>query len=279
MADTRLVSVQRHPASRASDLRRLGVLAVLAWSLVACEALTTLRDPALIEQGPTTPHGDPIDAGPRPSDADCEQRIRSQVVAAARIRAAIFGHPFPDPAPVPNELQSDLPTVEAVAKDPKSHIDQSLGIPLTNTEEKVLDDSHVSGWETPLAMWVGAGAPERFGGFWIAAPETERYVVAIPSGDPDTLALARCLETNGVDVRYVHAVQSLAEGRASQERVSSDRGLLAAIGIDVMSIGYLENEGVLEVGIKDPTDAKEIVLMARYGPFIRVIEGQTIVAL
>ncbi len=255
--------------------RRIGFGLLLAGALAGCSVLR-LSPPQQTRQADLG-QGAPLDRGLRPSQDDCDSMIRADQLAAGRIRAGVYGKSYPDPAPNPGELASDPQTVAVAAADPAARIDPELGIPLTQAERTVLTRSHVSDQEIPLPYWVELGAPERFGGVWIDPPGGDHYVVSIPHGDPATLALARCLETDGTAVRYVVADQPLAAGKALQDRVAQDWDTLRAAGVEMMGLGYLEDQGVLEISVKNPSDPVTLILLARYGPFIRVVQGSEIV--
>lgn len=212
---------------------------------------------------PTVVHGAPLDPGPKPDEATCEQMIRDEHAAAARIRAALNV----------NELHSDITVAFTVAKDPKAAISHSEGIPLTDDEVALIEASGSSGWETPLELWANHGASERFGGFWIDPPPTPHFVVAIPPADTRTLALARCLERDDAPIRYVEAAITLDALKAIFDWISEDRGWLRASGIELTSIGLRPDEGGIDVGVHGLTPAIEEFLTLRYGWPVRVHEG------
>jgi hypothetical protein len=121
---------------------------------------------------------------------------------------------------------------------------------------------------TPLGFWVSAGAPERFGGIWIDPPGSNRYVIAIVGGDPDTLALARCFE--GPDVRYVWATVSKLDGEALKDRIGADMDAWRGRGVPVNSVDYDETRGVVVVGVTTVNDALVQEFQAKYGPLVRL---------
>ena len=203
-----------------------------------------------------------------PDAAACQGRLRSEVLAAERIRGELSAMA---------DAVGAAAVAKAVAADATATL-ELVGIPLTPAEDEAL---RASGWAldaaTPLAYWVQLGAPERFGGLWIDPPGTDRYVIAVLGGDPATLALARCLERPGLDVRYVVAVRSMAELEALQEQVNRDwqSGALGAIGIEVTFTGQTVREGqfVVEIGVSGLTEDERRVLQQRYGDGVRVEEG------
>jgi hypothetical protein len=179
-------------------------------------------------------------------------------VAAARIRTELRV----------DGVSTDPIAVKAAAADPASNLTM-LGIPLTAAEAQAVRDSHMeTDPNTPLGFWVNAGAPERFGGIWIDPPGSNRYVVAIVGGDPDTLALTRCFE--GPDVRYVWATVSKRDGLAVADRIGADMGAWRARGVPVNTVSYDETKGLVVVGITDVTPALVQQFQAQYGPLVRL---------
>ena len=209
-------------------------------------------------------HGEPIAVVPSgaPDAAACDLRLRAEQLAAQRIRQELRT----------DGISVDPVAVKTAAGDPGATT-AVLGIPLTASELNALTKSGSAlDGASALSYWVSAGAPERFGGIWIDPPGTSRYVVAIVGGDADTLGLARCLaEANGgVDVHFVWANVSLAEGRALAERIGNDMAALRASGVQINGVGYQENEGTVIVGVTAPTPELERQLIERYGQPIRL---------
>jgi hypothetical protein len=206
-------------------------------------------------------HGEPLDAGPTPNSAACDARLRSEETVAAAIRTDLR---------VP-EIAADPATIAAVAKDPAASTDV-LGIPLTAAETAALrrQGMVVGDPSATISNWVNVGAPDRFGGVWIDPPGSNRYVVAIVNGDPATLALARCLER--VDTRYAWANLSIGEGRARAHRIGNDMQALRAQGMEINGVGYRENEGNVVVGVTHPSTELLTLLLAQYGPPLRLEE-------
>jgi hypothetical protein len=222
--------------------------------------------PAAPATAPPTPladhvHGEPLDAGPAPAAAHCDARLRKEEAAAAAIRTDLR---------VP-EIATDPATIDAVARDPAAST-KTLGIPLTAAETAALRKQGmvVDDPSATITYWVNVGAPERFGGVWIDPPGSTHYVAAIVNGDPATLALARCLER--VDTRYAWASLSIGEGRALANRIGADMQALRAQGMEINGVGYRENEGNVVVGVTHPTSELLSLLLARYGPPLRLEE-------
>ena len=197
--------------------------------------------------------------GPVPEPAACDALLRADQAVAAAIRTDLH---------VP-EIPSDQGTIAAVADDPAAST-ETLGIPLTSNETAALRRNGVAVHDptAAIANWVNVGAADRFGGLWIDPPGSEHFVVAIVGGDPATLTLARCLER--VDTRYVWANLSIGEGRAKAHRIGSDIQALQAQGLDINGVGYRENEGTVVVGVTTPTSELLTLLLARYGPPLRL---------
>lgn len=217
--------------------------------------------------------GASLDPGPKPPAVECERMIRSETVAAGRIRAALYGQEYPDPEQPANELRSDPITVLAAATDPASRIHPEIGIPLTPAEEVVLEESGASFGGGPLSPWAHDGAPDRFGGFWFEPPPNQGHVVvAIVGGDPATIALARCLDGWYGHLSYVNAALSLTQLAAARDRVRGDLAVLEAAGIKVAGLGYREDEGKVVIGITGLTDAIASLITVRYGGLVRAEE-------
>jgi len=209
-------------------------------------------------------HGEPIQVDPSgaPDAAGCDVRLRAEQLAAQRIRQELRT----------DGISVDPVAVKTAAGDPGATT-AVLGIPLTASELNALTKSGSAlDAASALSYWVSAGAPERFGGIWIDPPGSSRFVVAIVGGDADTLELARCLATanGGVDVHFVWANVSLAEGRALAARIGNDMQALRASGVQINAVGYQENEGTVIVGVTAPTPELERQLIERYGQPIRL---------
>ena len=209
---------------------------------------------SLAPRGPSAvAHGTPIDAAPPPGPEECARLIRADVVAAQRIRAELRIDGIP----------SDDATVQAAATDQTADV-ATLGIPLRAAEKKAAEDKGFGvDVHSALSLLVETGAPERFGGQWIDPPGTERYVVAVVGADPATVARARCVE--GGDTRYVAARRSLAEGRALQDRITTDWRKLEDEGIRLVSVGYDVITGKVVLGVTGATDQVRARLVALYG--------------
>jgi hypothetical protein len=235
------------------------------WSIGALAAASVLAGCAGPEPAPSVPdlpYGAPIEAGPKPAPLDCRGRIGAEVGAAIRIRAELM---------TPG-VATDEASVRAAAADPEADT-TVLGIPLTAGELRALKGNGFGpDPASPIAFWVNAGAPERFGGIWIDPPGTSRYVVAVVDGDPATLAIARCVE--GPDVRYVWADVSLAEGTALLNRIGSDTDRWRAQGLQINQIDYDETTGVVNVGVSKPTPEALAALQAAYGPLVRLVVAE-----
>lgn len=210
-------------------------------------------------------HGEPLDAGPKPDPAACDTRLRSETAVAMAIRADLHVQ----------AIATDQATIERVAKDPGAST-KALGIPLTASEAAALQKDRGAGEPADaIQAWVNVGAANRFGGLWIDPPGSHSYVVAIVDGDPDTLALARCLER--VETRYAWANLSIGEGRAHAQRIANDMQALRAQGVEINSVGYLENEGTVVVGVTHPSSELQTLFLARYGPPLRLEEEGPII--
>ena len=209
--------------------------------------------------------GEALDPGPKPAAGVCEERLRSEQAAAARIRTELRA----------DEVSSDPAAIKAAAADPAADLSM-LGIPLTAAETQALRRSGLAmDAATPLAYWVSVGAPSRFGGIWIDPPGSNRFVVAVVGGDPDTLGLARCVE--GPDVRYVWAAVSLTDGEAIKDRIGADIGAWRARGVAVNSVDFDETNGVVTVGVTEVNDALVQQFQAMYGPVVRLkVEGPAV---
>jgi hypothetical protein len=229
-------------------MRRLAA-ALLALSVAGCGAEQTLIG--------GTAQGTPIDPGAKPAVAECARLLQEEIAAAKLIRAE-FGVAATDLA------------VGAAADDPNADLG-ALGIPITQAElAAVRKSGFFIDAKTRIASWAHIGATDRFGGVWIDPPGSDQFVVSIVGSNPRTLALARCVEPP--KVRYVHAVRSLAEGLALQQRVNDDWQALQAQGIAINGTSYSEIEGILEIGVGVLTPEIESLLRQRYGEGVRVLQ-------
>jgi hypothetical protein len=217
--------------------------------------------------GPPHTYGEALDPGQKPAADACQHRLRSEQVAAARIRSELRV----------DGVSSEPAAIKAAAADPASDF-AILGVPLTAAEKDAIRRSGTAiDPGTALAFWVGSGAPERFGGIWIDPPGSNRYVVAVVGGDPDTLALARCIE--GPDYRYVWATISMKDGQAIADRIAADMSALRTRGVPVNSVYYDVTKGVIVVGITRVDDTLVTEFQKQYGPLVRlVVEGPAIPA-
>jgi hypothetical protein len=214
---------------------------------------------------PPHPFGEALDAGEKPSPGACQQRLRSEQVAAARIRTELMAE----------GVSAEALAVKAAAADPTSDL-TTLGIPLTAAEIQAIRRSGLAmDAATPIAFWVSAGAPERFGGIWIDPPGSNRYVVAVVNGDPDSLGLARCVEAP--DTRYVWAMVSSADGEALKDRISADIEAWRGRGVPVNFVDYDETKGVVVVGVTTVTDSLVLEFRAKYGPLVQLeVQGPAV---
>jgi hypothetical protein len=209
---------------------------------------------------PAAEHGDPIALGQAPTPAECLAAIRRETAAAKAIRGELR---------IDGLLATDV-AVGTAANDPDASI-ELLGIPLTPAEARIVEPfARGSEPEVGVQQWVTIGAPDRFGGLWYDPPGGDRLVVAVLGSDPATVGLARCVAPP--DTAYVHAVRSLAEGYALQERVTDGTEQLRTEGIDVTLVGYDERRGVVTVGVETLTDAAVEAIRSRYGDDIVVEE-------
>jgi hypothetical protein len=243
---------------------RLGLVfagASAALLLVGCGAPPSAPSQAL------HPYGEALDAGQKPTADACQQRLRSEQVAAARIRTELGV----------DGVSAEPVAVKAAAADPTTDLTM-LGIPLTAAEMQAIRTSGTAmDPATPLGFWVNAGAPERFGGIWIDPPGSNRYVVAVVGGDLDTLALTRCVEAP--DTRYVWATVSKADGEAVKDRIGADMDAWRGHGVLVNSVDYDETTGAVVVGVTTVTDALAQEFQATYGPLVRLeVQGPIVPA-
>lgn len=236
--------------------RGIGRGVILAAALVGCagpDPVASVRD---------LPYGTPIEAGPKPDPAACQDRIRSEIGAAIRIRGELR---------TPG-VGTDEVAARAAAADPTADT-AALGIPLTAAELRALERNGLAlDNESPIAFWVGVGAPERFGGIWLRGGATN---VAVLHGDPATLALARCLEP--ANAAYVWANVSLAAGTAVLDRIGADMDRWRARGVVINMIDYDETTGVVNVGVNAPTPEMLAAFQEAYGPLIRLVQQGPIV--
>jgi hypothetical protein len=212
-------------------------------------------------------YGEALESGPKPAAETCQQRLRSEQVAAARIRSELrIDGVSPEPV-----------AVKTAAADPTSDLTM-LGIPLTAAEMQAIRTSGMAtDPATPLGFWVNAGAPERFGGIWIDPPGSNRYVIAVVGGDPDSLGLVRCVEAP--DTRFVWATVSKADGQAVADRIAADIGMWRARGVPLNLVDYDETKGIVVVGVTTVTDALVRQFQAVYGPLVRMeVEGPVVPA-
>ena len=145
-------------------------------------------------------HGEPLEVPARPSDAACDARLRSEPLAAQRIRADL----------VSALLSVDPAVVNAVAADPTAST-ALLGIPLTVIEANQVRASGIALDDTlALSYWVSVGAPERFGGIWIDPPDR------ITSSSPSRAATP----TRSVSLAASRAATSAMSGRPCRWRLA-----------------------------------------------------------
>ena len=164
-------------------------------------------------------------------------------------------------------VATDEVAVRAAAADPGTDT-TALGIPLSGTELRALAGNGFAVEPgSPISFWVSAGARDRFGGIWL---DRGTLHVAVLHGDPATLALARCIEPP--NVTYVWANVSLAEGTALLDRIGGDMDRWRASGISINLIDYDETQGVVNVGLTEPTPQALAALQAAYGPLVRVVQ-------
>ena len=169
-------------------------------------------------------------------------------------------------------IGTDLAAVDAAIEDPASDI-ELIGIPLRPDEVKILTSSGMYlNEEAPIAFWTYDGRPDLFGAHWIDPPGSHRHVVSIVDGDEDTLKLARCLERDGLDIRYVTALRSRAELLALAERVVGDWDALRDEGIEIVSAGQRSSANTVSIGVEGLTDEISATLRERYGQHVIVKE-------
>jgi hypothetical protein len=205
-----------------------------------------------------------LQAPPRPSDEECERLQRLDRTAASNIRNSV-DLSFP-------EFGKTEAAIDSAIADPRSNT-ELIGIALLPDEVEAMRDYGIYiDKATPIAFWSMVGRPDLFGGIWKDPPGSERHVLSIVDGRADTLRLARCLERDGVDVRYVWTRRSWAELTALTDRISHDWDALKADGIDIVSAGPDTLKNTVEVGVQGLTEAMASTLRDRYGDFIRVVE-------
>lgn len=200
----------------------------------------------------------------RPDAETCDRLQRGDLLAARNMRTgvdlSITG------------LEAAEAAVQAAAADPTADI-ALLGIPLRAAEVAALRDSGMYlDAAGPLLSWVNAGRTDLFGGAWVDPPGSRRYVVSVVDGVRATLDLARCLERDGLDVRYVMATHSIETLRAVQDRINQDWRALEAEGINIVSTGHRSTTNRLNVEIEGLTDEIAQTMIERYGDAI-LLEG------
>lgn len=236
-------------------------------AMASMPAATPTPTPTLVPTPAITPApslGAALDPPPRPSDEECDRMQRLDREAALRMRNSVDLH-YP-------EIGKDETAVEAAIADPASDIDL-IGIPLRPAEVAALRKYgiYLDG-AAPMGFWFWYGRPEVFSGIWIDPPGSQRYVVSIADGDIDGLRLARCLERDGLDVRYVWASRSWAELLALKERIVQDWEALEAEGIAVVAVGPEVIRNTVYIGVQGLTDEIAVTLRERYGDFIEIAE-------
>jgi hypothetical protein len=213
---------------------------------------------------PSPSLGMALEPPPRPSDEECDRLQRSDREAALRIRDSVDMH-YP-------EIGKGAEAVEAAIADPASDI-ELIGTPLRPAEVAALRTYGI--WldaAAPMGFWFWYGQPERFSGIWIDPPGSQRHVVSIADGDIETLRLARCLEREGLDVRYVWASRSWAELLALKERIVQDWPALEKEGIKIVGVGPDVIQNTVYVGVQGLTDEIAATLRERYGEYLIVAE-------
>lgn len=242
-------AIWRHKAGKR---RRVAAL-IAVFVLASCDA----APPPSTSPVPVIAYGTPIDAGRKPDPAACQDRLRSAIGGAIRIRAGL----------VPYGVAATERAAVVAAADPAADT-ATFGIPLTSSELLAIQRGGVAvdPWSA-LSNWVDTGAPERFGGMWL---EGANVVVTVVNGDPASLELARCVEPDAA--RYLWADISQADGRAIQDRLAKDMQHLAAAGVAINLTYYDVKTGLVMVGVTTPTPEIMSVLQETYGDRIRVIQ-------
>lgn len=263
--------------------RRLGTALLIASMMAACVAAPPSASPMADaprpastppSSAPATPAasvrpelGAPLPEIERPDAATCDRLQRKDLVAARNMRTG-----------VDLSITGVEPTetaVQAAAADGGADI-ALIGIPLRAGEVVALRASGMYlDAAAPLLFWVNAGRTDLFGGVWIDPPGSDRHVISIVDGERSTLELARCLEREGVDVRYVMATHSIETLRAVQDRINQDWRALEAEGINIVSTGHRSTTNRLSVEIEGLTDEIARTMTERYGDAI-LLEGRPI---
>jgi hypothetical protein len=214
---------------------------------------------------PTLSYGTPIEAGPKPDPGACQDRIRSDIGAAVRIRASLGFAPGVGATEV---------AARAAAADPTSDT-ATIGVPLTLAELAAIRGNGMAfdPWSA-VSEWVEAGAPERFGGMWL---DGSTVFVTVVNGDPASLALARCVEPPAT--RYLWADISQAEGTATNDRIGADIRALRASGVAVNMTYYDVKTGLVNVGVTTVTPQIQALMRDRYGPRVVVTQAGPITPL
>jgi hypothetical protein len=225
--------------------------------LIGCQALA----PSDASPSPSI-QGAPLDVTAPLGPAECRVLIARAMETALAIREYVHI----------DGLGTTAAAVRAAASDPTATL-FDLGIPLTSAERRLVAGSGQSfRGNAPLLLWVHVGAPGRFGGIWLDPPGSDRWVVSIPDGSPGTLAMAQCLQgIRQLPTRYVRTALSYQGGMELQARVLADRELWAASGILVLTSSFAEDRGVVQVGVRNPTNTVIAALRDRYGENIDVV--------
>jgi hypothetical protein len=231
----------------------VAIAVALAMAVVGCAE--TAPPPSI----PTLPYGTPIEAGPKPDPGACQDRIRSDIGAAVRIRAS-FGF-------APGVAATEV-AARAAAADPTSDT-ATIGVPLTSAELTAIRTNGLAfdPWSA-VSEWVESGAPERFGGMWL---DGSTVFVAVVNGNPASLALARCIEPPAT--RHVWADISQAEGTAIQGRIDVDMQALRSSGVAVNMTYYDVKTGLVNVGVTTVTPEIQALIRDRYGPRVVVTQA------
>ena len=84
--------------------------------------------------------------------------------------------------------------------------------------------------------------------------------------------MAQCLQgIRQLPTRYVRTALSYQGGMELQARVLADREMWAASGILVLTSSFAEDRGVVQVGVRNPTNTVIAALRDRYGENIDVV--------
>jgi hypothetical protein len=220
--------------------------------------------PGTVATSPSIRAGTPIDIAALPPEANCDERLRSELDAAVAIRASLRV----------DGLASARDDAIAAAADPTTTLGE-IGIPITAAERSRLSRNglYVSP-DLPLTEWVYEGAPERFGGIWRDPSNPSEWVVSIVNSDRDTIGLARCVASlTDVSVRYVVASISDRDGEALVKRISGDMKRLhdtEKIPVSMLDFDEVANEVV--IGVDKPTQAMIDRLHDLYGADVHVVD-------